>query len=140
MASAIQSEIQARLAQYLDRKIELHEFEDWFVPVLWDIAESDDEDARALAGHIHNLLAEFSRGDRTSDSLQEELENAARPFASKWEIASTGIFLLKNDRSVYAIASGKTEVWRDDSVEAIHKPPMSVPSATLSFVQVAEPA
>ncbi|SPF43407.1 hypothetical protein SBA4_3030025 [Candidatus Sulfopaludibacter sp. SbA4] len=66
-------EIQRRLSQYLRGEKQLHEFEDWFVPVMWDLAESEDEPARELAGRISNLIAEFSRGDRTLESMRTEL-------------------------------------------------------------------
>lgn len=77
MASEIALEIQRHLSRYLDGEIQLHEFEDWFVPALWDIDECTEEGARELAGRIHILIAEFSRGDRTADSLREELGRIA---------------------------------------------------------------
>ena len=83
MPAQIVSEIQEHLSEYVSGRIELHEFEDWFVSVLWDLAEEPDDAASDLAGHIHNLIAETSRGDRTLDSLREELAEAVRPFASR---------------------------------------------------------
>ncbi len=76
MASEMELEIHRRLSQYLNGRATLQEFEDWFVPVLWDLAESRDEAARELAGDIHNLIAEASRGDRSPESLREELAHA----------------------------------------------------------------
>ena len=78
MASQIELEIQRRLLQYLSGEIELDQFEDWFVPVLWDIDEYD-ECAREMAGRVHNLISEFSHGDRSLESLREELEHTAMP-------------------------------------------------------------
>jgi hypothetical protein len=77
MASELELEIQQHLSQYL-KDAALHEFEDWFVPVLWDLADSQDEGARELAGSISNLIAEYSRGDRTLESLREGLARVAR--------------------------------------------------------------
>ena len=64
MASQIDQAIQRHLLQYLSGEIELHQFEDWFVPMLWDIDEYD-ECAREMAGRVHILIAEFSHGDRS---------------------------------------------------------------------------
>jgi hypothetical protein len=80
MGSQIGIDIQHHVAQFLSGKISLHEFEDWFVPVLWDIDSYHDEAARQLAGRVHALIVESSRGDRTDLSFREELENALRPL------------------------------------------------------------
>lgn len=71
-------EIQRKLWRFLDGGIELHEFENFFVPRLWDIEGSGDEAATELAGHIHILIAEYSRGDRSLASLKEELGRIAQ--------------------------------------------------------------
>jgi hypothetical protein len=73
-ASQAVSEIQQHLAEYMAGRIRLHEFEDWFVPVLWDLAEETDESARALGGRIHVVISEASRGDRSLDFLRDELK------------------------------------------------------------------
>jgi hypothetical protein len=80
MASEAELEIQQHLSSYLSGKLQRYEFEDWLIPTLWDLAESDDDVARELAGHINNLIAETSCGDRSMESLQEELTRIARPF------------------------------------------------------------
>jgi hypothetical protein len=74
-------EIQRHLALYLNGKIQLHEFEDWFAPVMWDIDESEER-VREMAGEIHILIAEFARGDRSEDSLREGLTRACQSLAS----------------------------------------------------------
>jgi len=81
MASTIELETQKHLLQYLDRQISLHEFEDWFVHILWNIDRYHDAELKRLVGTIHNRIGEFSRGDRTEASLRQELENAIRPSA-----------------------------------------------------------
>jgi len=73
MASELELDIQQHLSEYLEGQLQRYEFEDWLIPVLWDLAESDDDVARGLAGHIHNLITETSRKDRSPDSLREEL-------------------------------------------------------------------
>lgn len=81
MAHELLSEIHDNLSCYVDGKLSLHEFEDWFVPVLWDLAEGDDEESRRLAGTVSNLIAEYSDGLRSETSLRRELEKNIRPFA-----------------------------------------------------------
>jgi hypothetical protein len=80
MASELEIEIQQHLCEYLDGKLQQHELEDWLIPTLWDLAESHDDGARGLAGRIENLISENSRGDRSNESLQEELTRIGRPF------------------------------------------------------------
>jgi hypothetical protein len=73
MVSELQSEIPDNLSSYLQGGKTLQDFEDWFMPVLWDVAEGHDESSVRLAGAIGRLMAECSRGDRTEASLREEL-------------------------------------------------------------------
>jgi TATA-binding protein-associated factor Taf7 len=54
--------------------------EDWFAPILWDI-DQEDEQTRELAGRIHILVSELSRGDRTLHSFRQEMMSAIRPLA-----------------------------------------------------------
>ncbi len=83
MASELEFEIQQHLSRYLDGSEERYEFENWLIPTLWDLAESDDEVSRELVGHIHNLIAETSNGDRSEKSLREELTRIATPFGPR---------------------------------------------------------
>jgi len=86
MPSIAELEIHNQLAQYLDGAIQLYELEDHLLPMMWDLAESSDEQARELVGRIMNLIAENSRGDRDFGSLQRGLADAARPFV--WSVYS----------------------------------------------------
>lgn len=86
MLSIAELEIHNQLAQYLDGAIQLYELEDHLLPIMWDLAESNDEPARELVGRIMNLIAESSRGDREFESLQRGLADAARPFV--WPVYS----------------------------------------------------
>lgn len=79
MASELEVAIQQHLLEYLAGVTQLHEFEDWFVPISWELAESDDVAARELVGRIHNLIAETSRGDRSIESMHEELMKVLHP-------------------------------------------------------------
>jgi len=78
MPSQIETNIRRKLAAYLAGATTLHQFEDWFAPILWDIDHADPE-ARELAGEIQILLSEYSRGDRSLDRVREELTRIASP-------------------------------------------------------------
>jgi hypothetical protein len=67
--------------QYLSGRATLADFEDWFVPVLWDI-DGEDEHTREMAGTVHILISEFSRGDRTLEDLRKGLAETIRTAAS----------------------------------------------------------
>ncbi len=75
MSSEVEFEIQQHIMQYLSGSVSLAEFENWFVPMLWDI-DDNDEHTRGLAGAVHILISEFSRGDRNEESLREGLTAA----------------------------------------------------------------
>jgi hypothetical protein len=81
MASELEIEIQQHLLQFLNGTAALHEFEDCFSPIAWTLADSPDVSARELAGRICNVIAEASRGDRTLESMKEELASVIPPFA-----------------------------------------------------------
>jgi len=61
-----------RVAQHLRSEIPLPDLEDWFLPALWDV-DGGDESTRQMAGIVHILISEFSRGDRTLEGLREGL-------------------------------------------------------------------
>ena len=64
--------IQQHVMRYLADKESLAEFQNWFGPVLWDI-DREDEHTRKLAGRVHILISEFSRGDRPLQDLNQGL-------------------------------------------------------------------
>ena len=72
MLSELELAIQQHLMQYLSGAISLSDFENWFLPALWEI-DSEDGRARELAGTLHILISEFSRGDRTLQELRSGL-------------------------------------------------------------------
>ena len=77
------SQVVALLRRYIGGQIALHEVEDVSLPSLWDTDESDTANLQFL-GRIHNLIAERSRGDRTEESLRQELAKTIRPFVRVW--------------------------------------------------------
>ena len=60
----------------------LADFENWFLPALWEVDE-EDENTRALAGTVHILISEFSRGDRTLEELRAGLTEMISTSADK---------------------------------------------------------
>lgn len=88
MASELELEIRQRISEYLHERVALFQLEEWLLALLWDLADSDDEGARALAGRAQNLISETSRGDRDLVSLRKELEEATRPFAPTLEVVA----------------------------------------------------
>jgi hypothetical protein len=80
MPSQLEFEIQQHVIKYLDNEESLAEFENWFVPLLWDL-DGEDEHARQLAGKVHLLISEFSRGDRSEEDLRASFaEVASQPL------------------------------------------------------------
>jgi hypothetical protein len=79
MTPGIELAIQQHLLQYVNGEMQLHEFEDWFAPVLWSI-DGEAGSTREMAGEIHILISEFSRGDHTLGAFREGLAAAIRPF------------------------------------------------------------
>jgi hypothetical protein len=61
----------------LSGQISLADFEDWFVPTLWEI-EDEDEQTRELVGRVHIVISEFSRGDRSLEDLHKGLAGTIR--------------------------------------------------------------
>jgi hypothetical protein len=82
MASKLELEIQQHLTQYLSGGL-LADFENWFLPALWEIDE-EDENTRALAGTVHILISEFSRGDRTLEDLRAALAETIHASEENW--------------------------------------------------------
>jgi len=77
MPSELELGIQQHVMQYLSGVVSLSDFENWFVPAMWEI-DDEDEYTRKLAGTVHILISEFSRGDRTLMSLREGLAETIR--------------------------------------------------------------
>ena len=75
MANA--SEIRTHLADWLDGKFSLAEFEDWFVPETWNVHKSNDPEAESLADEIELRLSEYSGGHLRAEQLREELKELA---------------------------------------------------------------
>jgi hypothetical protein len=73
------AEIHDHLGQWLDGRISLREFEDWFVPSTWDVHRRGEPDLESLADEIELNLSEYSDGVVTLPELRREMANAIRP-------------------------------------------------------------
>jgi hypothetical protein len=70
MARGIDLDIRALLVCYLNGDLTLADFEDWFVPVAWNIERTGNQRAVELAGEIELRLAEFSSGHWSEPDLR----------------------------------------------------------------------
>jgi hypothetical protein len=77
MASELELEIQQHLMQYLSGAMTLTHFENWFVPILWEV-DDQDKSTREMAGTVHILISEFSRGDRSIAQFRQGLLDTCR--------------------------------------------------------------
>jgi hypothetical protein len=84
MPDALQ--IRLRLSEWIDGRISLSEFEDWFVPETWSIHMANDPEAEDLTDEIELTLSEYSGGHLSIALLKDrlkELAHVAHPFAAK---------------------------------------------------------
>jgi len=71
MIRTVDIEIRERLSDYIAGRITLRQFQEWFVPVAWDLAEKPDE--LSIASEVEARLAEFTSGHWTEQELKEIL-------------------------------------------------------------------
>ena len=69
------SQIRERLAMFLDGRIDLDAFEDWFVQNTWNIHLSGSRSAEALTFAIEESLSEYSSHHLTESELRSELQS-----------------------------------------------------------------
>jgi hypothetical protein len=67
------SQISEELARYLNGRIDLDSFEDWFVVNSWNIHMANDPSAESLVFAVEESLAEYSSGHLTESQLKIEL-------------------------------------------------------------------
>ncbi len=74
------SEIQLReeLARYLNGKLSLDDFEDWFARESWNVHKSNDLGAQRMAYAVELRLSEHSNGHLPEDELRNELDQLLR--------------------------------------------------------------
>jgi hypothetical protein len=76
--SLMRDQIRIRIDCCVSSQDSLDLFREWFVPVSWDIEQTGDLEAKALAYRIDGLLGEASSAHWTDDQLRAELANATR--------------------------------------------------------------
>jgi hypothetical protein len=69
----LESEIRARLAELLSRKLDLELFEDWLVQRSWNMHLDSDRGAQELASAVELALSEHSAGHLSERELRQEL-------------------------------------------------------------------
>lgn len=78
MVQELENQIRQALSDCATGKLSLDEFRKWFVPVAWNIEQSNDVATIDLAHRIDGILAEASSANWSDDDLREEL---AKPVA-----------------------------------------------------------
>jgi hypothetical protein len=81
MTTQIDIEIHNALVDYLAGDTTLDRFRDWFDGATWNIDESADPGAQALAGEIDLRIAEYLNGHRNESELRQALLPQARIFS-----------------------------------------------------------
>jgi hypothetical protein len=80
MLSSIDQDIREMVARYVSGAVSLREFQEWFVPRIWNIDANGDAAGAQLANRIELLLAEYSNGDWTEEELRKKLTLYAQPL------------------------------------------------------------
>jgi hypothetical protein len=99
-------EIRERVANYLQGKSTLAQFEDWFVPVAMSVEEATNPSAAELAYTIELYLAEYSSGHRTEAELADLLRREVTTYSRQLTIPAD----LAKDRPGLATASSSVTV------------------------------
>lgn len=100
------TEIRQHLADWLEGRISLEEFEDWFVPATWDIHRSKDAEAEELTDEIELNLSEYTSGHLSPCQLRESLG----PLARRASVHASDAVVAPDIRRVFrntAVASSK---------------------------------
>ena len=69
------SQIREQLAMFLDGRIDLDAFEDWFVQNTWNVHSSGSRSSEALTFAIEESLSEYSSHHLTEQELRSELQS-----------------------------------------------------------------
>lgn len=79
--------IRQHLSDWIDGKISLSEFEDWFVPSTWNIQGSDE--LMDLVDEIELNLSEYSGGHLSKQGLREAMISLLSRFSSHQVVVFT---------------------------------------------------
>lgn len=83
--NSLDIEIREWLTRYLVKELTFEQFEDWFVPSIWEVEKSGDQMAINLANEIESTIAEFTNGHLT----ENELKNKLRPLMQQYSVKVT---------------------------------------------------
>jgi hypothetical protein len=100
MDLSLDNDIREGLASYLLGEYSLEDFKDWFIPVLLDVDQSENQKAINMAYEIELRLSEYSNGYWNED----ELKQLFRPLVEFYEIEidiSSGPKLSANAQQNY---------------------------------------
>ena len=73
LAMVSSSQIKEQLARYLEDRISLAQFEDWFIPSTRDIRKSHSDAAIMLSFDVEGALVEHSSGILNDDEFRNDL-------------------------------------------------------------------
>jgi hypothetical protein len=91
--------------EYLQRNIQLHDFQQRFAGIYFQVRRNRRSSAGAvLCNEIVLPLAELSRGHRSEDSFRERLAGAIRPYAMP-RISVQAIGVVFGKPSGYALST-----------------------------------
>lgn len=71
-------EVRTKLKAFVDGNLSAHELAGWLDSVADEIHADDDPTLRRRIGQVYILLAELSYGDRTAESVRNEVETLLR--------------------------------------------------------------
>ena len=63
-------QIRYKLDDWMNGRVSLAEFEDWFVPATWNIHQSGDQEAASIVNEIELNLSEYSGGHLSQEELR----------------------------------------------------------------------
>ncbi len=83
MVTAVELEIRERLADYVGGRIDLRQFQEWFVPRAWREATAHPAGPlQDLISTIELRLAEFTNGHLTAQEFKESLSSL--PYVTRF--------------------------------------------------------
>jgi hypothetical protein len=121
-------QIRSRLAEWIDGRISLSAFEDWFVPATWNIHKENDSEAENLADEIELSLSEYSGGYLSIAELRESLEELTLPFSTGESSACPVVIAKPQEISFTRKAPGSSR-----EIEPISPPPDRLVEQELAF-------
>jgi hypothetical protein len=97
----LELEIRERLADYLDDRISLGEFEEWFIPETWDVEHDGTDAARDLTLSVMRRLVKYSNGNMSESDLRRDLGTLSRTYwfqtAPKTRLSGSEASVIEQD-------------------------------------------